>query len=126
MNNKENEKNQIIRELEKKLNEVMNKYETLNENFFNLSKERDELVNKGKESANQISNLSNEIRIYKEELDILRSQNKSLDSTKFSQEKNINEYAIKNEHLMKQLEDKNLSIQNLNALVENLKSQKVK
>lgn len=45
----------------------------------------------------------------------MRSANKGLDSTKFSQEKSITEYSLKQQGLLRELEDKNQTISDLKA-----------
>jgi chromosome segregation ATPase len=125
LDQKENDKNKVIKDLEVNLNETARKLESLNSEFRQLEGLKNKLEVSEREMKNQLSSAVNEVKIYKEELDNLRNQNKDLDFTKFSQEKNITEYSIRNELLTKQLEDKNMAMKNLNSLVETLKIQKV-
>ena len=50
--------------------------------------------------------MSYELDLVKSELGELRSTNKGLDQTKFSQEKSITEYSLKIQNLIRELEDK--------------------
>ena len=78
-----------------------------------------------RDNSSQYDISKKDLTIYKEELSTLRNQNKNLDQTKFSQEKNITEYTIKLELLTKQLEEKESSIKNLKLMVDSMQSHKV-
>ncbi len=47
-----------------------------------------------------------ELELVKAELKDLRESNKSLDTTKFSQEKSITEYTVRMESLQREIDDK--------------------
>jgi len=53
----------------------------------------------------------------------LRDANKGLDTAKFSTEKSITEYMLKNQALMREMEDKEQIIGKQNALIEQYKNQ---
>jgi len=122
---KETEKNKIIKDLEGKLLDLDKKHEKLTYDYKEIKSENQRLDSSLQENSIIITNIKNESKIYKDELENLRNHNKNLDLTKFSQEKNISEYSIRFDLLQKQLEDKNIAMGNLNSLVDTLRSQKV-
>lgn len=119
------DKDERINKLEALLQELGNSFENLKNNHSRMLKEKEHIEILNKETNNKLDFSTNELKIYKEELDNLRNQNKNLDSTKFNQEKNITEISIRNEHLIKEIQSKDQTIKNLEDLVNNLKKQRV-
>ena len=66
---------------------------------------------------------SYELDLVKAELKDLRESNKSLDTTKFSQEKSITEYSVRLESLQREIDDKQSLLGKQQALLEQVRSQ---
>lgn len=58
------------------------------------------------------------------EINELRHTNKGLDSTKFSQERNLTELQLKNQSQLRELEDKSTTINDLKAHLKSLQDSK--
>lgn len=94
--------NMVNSQLDKHMKEMRAQelsYDKLNETKRNLEVEN-------KEQRQKIETLTYEVELVRNELKELRESNKSLDTTKFSQEKSITEYALKCQSLHRELEDK--------------------
>ena len=72
-----------------------------------------------KEQEQKISSQTHELQLIHGEITELRKTNKDLDGVKFSQEKSITEYHLKQESLKRELEDK---VQTIGDLKSHLKS----
>ncbi len=66
---------------------------------------------------------SYELDLVKNELKDVRESNKSLDSTKFSQEKSITEYSLRIQGLQRELEDKQQLFDKQQSLLDQVRSQ---
>lgn len=75
-----------------------------------------------KEQRQKFESQSYELELVKNELAQLREANKGLDTTKYSQEKSITEYLLKNQALQRELEDKQVLVAKMTTLVETTKS----
>ena len=120
----EKAKNQKISELEKKIENLQNSYDLLNKDKIALDdyKMKLEMEHKDLESKHAIS--STELNVYKGDIVHLREENSSLNRKCFQQEKELTEYKLKYENLLKQLEEKDKGGNNLSQLVETLTKQR--
>ena len=120
----EKAKNQKINELEKKIENLQNSYDLLNKDKIALDdyKMKLEIEHKDLESKHAIS--SSELNVYKGDIVHLREENSSLNQKCFQQEKELTEYKLKSENLLKQLEEKDKGGNNLSQLVETLTKQR--
>ena len=120
----EKAKNQKINELEKKIENLQNSYDLLNKDKIALDdyKMKLEMEHKDLESKHAIS--STELNVYKGDIVHLREENSSLNQKCFLQEKELTEYKLKCENLLKQLEEKDKGGNNLSQLVETLTKQR--
>ena len=59
-----------------------------------------------------------ELTLVKAELKDLRESNKSLDTTKFSQEKSITEYSVRMESLQREIDDKQTLLEKQQSLLD--------
>ena len=124
IDNVEKAKNQKINELEKKIENLQNSYDLLNKDKIALDdyKMKLEIEHKDLESKHAIS--STELNVYKGDIVHLREENSSLNQKCFLQEKELTEYKLKCENLLKQLEEKDKGGNNLSQLVETLTKQR--
>ena len=124
IDNVEKAKNQKINELEKKIENLQNSYDLLNKDKIALDdyKMKLEMEHKDLESKHAIS--STELNVYKGDIVHLREENSSLNQKCFLQEKELTEYKLKCENLLKQLEEKDKGGNNLSQLVETLTKQR--
>jgi spindle assembly abnormal protein 6 len=106
-----------IDELNKKVDDYMKDKLILEDGKIRLEASERDLIGK-----NNI--LSSELKVYKEEVLSLRTENSGINQTTFSQEKVLTELRIKNELMASQIEEKDKNIHNLTALVDNLNKQK--
>ena len=120
----EKAKNQKISELEKKIENLQNSYDLLNKDKIALDdyKMKLEMEHKDLESKHAIS--STELNVYKGDIVHLREENSSLNQKCYQQEKELTEYKLKYENLLKQLEEKDKGGNNLSQLVETLTKQR--
>ena len=88
-----------IQKLEKDLKAQLELSDQLRETKRDLEVEN-------KEKRQKIESLTYELELVRNELKELREANKGLDTTKFSQEKSITEYALKCQSLQREIEDK--------------------
>ena len=114
----EKAKNIKITELEDKIEKLQSSYDQLNKDKAALDdyKMKLEMEHKDLESKHAIS--STELNVYKGDIVHLREENSSLNQKCFQQEKDLTEYKMKCENLLKQLEEKDKSGNNLSQLVE--------
>ena len=63
-----------------------------------------------------------ELTLVKAELKDLRESNKSLDTTKFSQEKSITEYSVRMESLQREIDDKQTLLEKQQSLLDQVRS----
>lgn len=124
MDTKEDEFNQHTHELESKITELSNKLDLLTKDKLTLEENNIKLFASERDLIGRNNILSSELAIYKEEVNVLRNDNSSLNQATFVKEKQITELTYKNENLFAQLQEKDINIQNLNALVENLSTQR--
>ena len=120
----EKAKNIKITELEDKIEKLQSSYDQLNKDKAALDdyKMKLEMKHKDLESKHAIS--STELNVYKGDIVHLREENSSLNQKCFQQEKDLTEYKMKCENLLKQLEEKDKSGNNLSQLVETLTKQR--
>ena len=120
----EKAKNIKISELEEKIEKLQISYDNLNKDKSALDdyKMKLEMEHKDLESKHAIS--STELNVYKGDIVHLREENSSLNQKCFQQEKELTEYKMKCENLLKQLEEKDKGGNNLSQLVETLTKQR--
>ena len=81
-----------------------------------------EINQKDLEGKFAISNT--ELNVYKTEITNLRQENADLNKKCLNYEKNLTEYNFKNESILKQLEEKNKSLENMKQLIDSLNKQR--
>jgi spindle assembly abnormal protein 6 len=104
-----------IAELNKKLGLSMADNSELTSKVLKLEATERELTAKTEKQAH-------ELELYLNELELLRGTNKDLDTTKFSQERNLVELRVRCETMQKQMDDKEQLVQNANSLSEATKA----
>ena len=124
MDQKENEKQNLVTEYESKIEDLIQKINNLTTDKISLENHKIKLEASERDLIGKNSIINSELRVYKEEVDNLRSTTTNLNQTSFSQEKFLTELKIKNELLHGQLEEKEKNIVNLSQLVDNLNKQK--
>lgn len=121
---RESERLTFSKEHETKFEEITNKFDSLMKEKIALEDSRIRLEANERDLIGKNSILSSELKVYKEEVENLRTNNSNLNQFNFAQEKSVTELSLKYELILKQLEEKEKNVQNLNALVDNLTKQK--
>jgi len=105
-----------IKEINLKLSQTIANNTELSSRILKLEASERELIAKTQKQEH-------EIELQLNELTLLRGTNKSLDTTKFSQEKSLVELKVRAETMQKQLEDKEQLVKNSTGLYEASKEQ---
>ncbi len=123
--NKQQEKENVVTELENKISSLNKKLEVLSNEKLNLEDIKIKLEANERDLIGKNNILSSELKVYKEEVENLRNATSNLNHSTLNQEKSLTELKLKNEGLNSQLEEKEKSLQNLQKLVDNLNKQKL-
>lgn len=121
---KDNDKINIMNELNNKIEELSQKLENLKNEKTTLENEKVRLESSERDLIGRNSIISTELKVYREDVETTRMKLSEIEKTVNSQEKTIGELNIKNDLLNKQLEEKEKNVQNLSNLVGNLNNQK--
>ena len=121
----ENEKNNIIHDLEKKISELQSSIDELTNNKSNLEKGKLELENSQQNLKQENISLKLEVNKFKSEISDLQKNNSELNQKNKNLEKEIIQLKIKNENSFKELKDKIKLIESFNKY-KNLNEDTVK
>lgn len=112
----EADKKASIARLEADLIDLRKTSEDQTENISKLREAKLRLESSERELTSRNRTLDHELELAKGELDTLKSTNKSLDTNKYAQERNLTEATMKMQNLERQLQDKLELIEKLQAL----------
>ena len=114
----EQEKRTNSDKLEKNIEDLTRKLDLLQNQLNEVSAEKYAVESKEREGNLKFSQLQHELDMANNELQHLRKTNKSLDSSKFDQEKALTEFRLKAQSLERQLQDKEELNSKLTALLQ--------
>lgn len=112
------EKKFVADRYEQKISELSNKLELYQNKSNELTGNKSSLEGKERELSSRIKTLEHELDLANNELNHLRTSNKSLETTKYDQEKAITEFRLRFQNLERQLQDKEEINQKLSSLLE--------
>ncbi|CAG9332169.1 unnamed protein product [Blepharisma stoltei] len=114
----EEEKKFASERYEQKINELSSKLELYQNKSNELTGNKSSLEGRERELTSRVQSLEHELELALNELNLLRTSNKTLETTKFEHEKSITEFKLRMQHLERQLQDKEEMNQKLNSLIE--------
>lgn len=117
------EKNRVASKLQEQVEELSGRLAGVVERKEELEGRVLKVEASERELQAKVQRQEHEIELKQNELDLLRSTNKNLDTTKYSQEKSLVELRVKCETMEKQLQDKESLVRNANSLYEASKLQ---
>jgi chromosome segregation ATPase len=124
LENKEKEKVAIIGELNRKIEELTEKFDKLKADKIELEDIKNNLVMREKDLNEKYSSGNIQLSKLIEDNDTMKSKISNYERTMSTQDKTIAEYTVKIDLLSKQIEEKEKNAQNLNLIVQNLNIQK--
>ena len=120
----ESDKNKIISDLENKISQLQGILDDATKNKTQLEEHKLKLEINQKDLEGKFAISNTELNVYKTEITNLRQENADLNKKCLNYEKNLTEYNFKNESILKQLEEKNKSLENMKQLIESLNKQR--
>ena len=111
----ETDKNKTISDLENKISQLQGILDDATKNKTQLEEHKLKL---------EINISNTELNVYKTEITNLRQENSDLNKKCLNYEKNLTEFNFKNESILKQLEEKNKSLENMKQLIDSLNKQR--
>ena len=120
----EAEKNKSINDLENKISQLKGIIEDTTKNKTQLEEHKLKLEINQKDLEGKFAISNTELNVYKTEITNLRQENADLNKKCLNYEKNLTEYNFKNESILKQLEEKNKSLENMKQLIDSLNKQR--
>ncbi len=120
----EEEKNKIINDLEKKISQLQGVLDDATKNKTQLEEHKLKLEINQKDLEGKFAISNTELNAYKSEITNLRQENSDLNQKCLNNEKQLTELSFKNESILKQLEEKNKSLENMKQLVDSLNKQR--
>ena len=120
----ESEKNKIISDLENKIAQLQGTLNDTTKNKTQLEEHKLKLEINQKDLEGKFAISNTELNVYKTEITNLRQENADLNKKCLNYEKNLTEYNFKNESILKQLEEKNKSLENMKQLIDSLNKQR--
>lgn len=112
------EKRALEEKYQKQLDETTGKLEHHQNKLNDLLGNKSSLEGTERELSSRVRQLEHELDLANNELTHLRTNHKSLETTKFEQEKALTEYRIRQENLERQLQDKDELNQKLTVILD--------
>ena len=120
----ESDKNKIISDLENKISQLQGILDDATKNKTQLEEHKLKLEINQKDLEGKFAISNTELNVYKTEITNLRQENSDLNKKCLNYEKNLTEFNFKNESILKQLEEKNKSLENMKQLIDSLNKQR--
>ena len=120
----ESDKNKIISDLENRISQLQGILDDATKNKTQLEEHKLKLEINQKDLEGKFAISNTELNVYKTEITNLRQENADLNKKCLNYEKNLTEYNFKNESILKQLEEKNKSLENMKQLIDSLNKQR--
>ena len=123
----ETDKNKTISDLENKISQLQGLQGILDDatkNKTQLEEHKLKLEINQKDLEGKFAISNTELNVYKTEITNLRQENSDLNKKCLNYEKNLTEFNFKNESILKQLEEKNKSLENMKQLIDSLNKQR--
>ena len=120
----ESDKNKIISDLENRISQLQGILDDATKNKTQLEEHKLKLEINQKDLEGKFAISNTELNVYKTEMTNLRQENADLNKKCLNYEKNLTEYNFKNESILKQLEEKNKSLENMKQLIDSLNKQR--
>ena len=120
----ESDKNKIISDLENKISQLQGILDDATKNKTQLEEHKLKLEINQKDLEGKFAISNTELNVYKTEITNLRQENADLNKKCLNYEKNLTEFNFKNESILKQLEEKNKSLENMKQLIDSLNKQR--
>ena len=120
----ESDKNKIISDLENRISQLQGILDDAAKNKTQLEEHKLKLEINQKDLEGKFAISNTELNVYKTEITNLRQENADLNKKCLNYEKNLTEYNFKNESILKQLEEKNKSLENMKQLIDSLNKQR--
>ena len=120
----ESDKNKIISDLENRISQLQGILDDATKNKTQLEEHKLKLEINQKDLEGKFAISNTELNVYKTEITNLRQENSDLNKKCLNYEKNLTEYNFKNESILKQLEEKNKSLENMKQLIDSLNKQR--
>ena len=120
----EAEKNKSINDLENKISQLQGIIEDTTKNKTQLEEHKLKLEINQKDLEGKFAISNTELNVYKTEITNLRQENSELNQKYLNSDKQITELNFKNESILKQLEEKSQSLENMKQLVDSLNKQR--
>ena len=120
----ESDKNKTIADLENRISQLQGILDDATKNKTQLEEHKLKLEINQKDLEGKFAISNTELNVYKTEITNLRQENADLNKKCLNYEKNLTEYNFKNESILKQLEEKNKSLENMKQLIDSLNKQR--
>jgi len=120
----ESDKNKTITDLENRISQLQGILDDATKNKTQLEEHKLKLEINQKDLEGKFAISNTELNVYKTEITNLRQENADLNKKCLNYEKNLTEYNFKNESILKQLEEKNKSLENMKQLIDSLNKQR--
>ena len=120
----ETEKNKTINDLENKISQLQGILDDATKNKTQLEEHKLKLEINQKDLEGKFAISNTELNVYKSEITNLRQENSELNTKCLNSEKSITELIFRNESILKQLEEKDKSLENMKQLVDSLNKQR--
>jgi spindle assembly abnormal protein 6 len=120
----ESDKNKTIADLENRISQLQGILDDATKNKTQLEEHKLKLEINQKDLEGKFAISNTELNVYKTEITNLRQENANLNKKCLNYEKNLTEYNFKNESILKQLEEKNKSLENMKQLIDSLNKQR--
>ena len=120
----ETEKNKTINDLENKISQLQGILDDATKNKTQLEEHKLKLEINQKDLEGKFAISNSELNVYKSQITTLRQENSDLNQKCLNSEKLLTESNFKNESILKQLEEKNKSLDNMKQLVDSLNKQR--
>ena len=120
----ETDKNKTISDLENKISQLQGILADATKNKTQLEEHKLKLEINQKDLEGKFAISNTELNVYKTEITNLRQENSDLNKKCLNYEKNLTEFNFKNESILKQLEEKNKSLENMKQLIDSLNKQR--
>jgi len=120
----ESDKNKVISDLENRISQLQGILDDATKNKTQLEEHKLKLEINQKDLEGKFAISNTELNVYKTEITNLRQENADLNKKCLNYEKNLTEYNFKNESILKQLEEKNKSLENMKQLIDSLNKQR--